>query len=174
MARRLFQPFPFFCAVFITKEDHHEEKSPYHSGHRAIRRTATQHAGRVHQVQAERAMDIQTSRFAEDICGRTTQVFCPCPRVILRQERNNLMLATMTVETTQHEPMIDDGMSDDAINAAVDDFNHTIAAGGQHFNETYLWATAMELQQQPAITGDAFVLALAIASLTKVPRYGCR
>ena len=84
------------------------------------------------------------------------------------------MLATMTVETTQHEPMIDDGMSDDAINAAVDDFNHTIAAGGQHFNETYLWATAMELQQQPAITGDAFVLALAIASLTKVPRYGCR
>jgi hypothetical protein len=84
------------------------------------------------------------------------------------------MLATMTKETTRHEPMSDDGMSDAAIQAAVDDFKCTIRAGGQHFNETHLWGTARDLQQQPEITGDAFIVALAIASLTKVPRYGCR
>lgn len=82
------------------------------------------------------------------------------------------MLATKP--TMQIEPTNAEAMSDEAVKAAVDDFNRDITAGGQHFNERYLWDMARDLQQHPEITGKAFVLALAIASLTRVPRYGCR
>lgn len=84
------------------------------------------------------------------------------------------MLTTMTLETTPCESRSTDLLSDDAIKVAIDDFDRTIRGDGKHFNETYLWAMAKELQQQPDIKGDAFTVALAIASLTKVPRYGCR
>lgn len=76
--------------------------------------------------------------------------------------------------TTQTEPMSTDTMTDEAITTAANAFDRTVRSDGHYFNAPYLWKTALELQQNPEITGDAYLVALALASLTKVPRYGCR
>jgi hypothetical protein len=82
------------------------------------------------------------------------------------------MLATETAQTTtQHEPATD-AMSDAKLREHLVAFEANMQ-DGLTCNFPYLWKTAADLQSQN-VTGDAFIVALALASLTKVPRYGVR
>ena len=63
-------------------------------------------------------------------------------------------------------------MSDAELHAHLAAFDAEMQ-DGQVVNFPYLWKTARELQGQD-IRGDAFLVALALASLTKNPRIGTR
>jgi hypothetical protein len=82
----------------------------------------------------------------------------------------------LVTETTQCEPTNTDtstGMSDTDLQQHLAVFEAAMR-DGLVCNFPYLWKTAVDLQQQLEIKGDAFIVALAIASLTKIPRYGTR
>lgn len=54
-------------------------------------------------------------------------------------------------------------------------FHSSIQADGAPFNGLYLWRRAIQLQEiAPDIRGDAFVIALALASMERIPGQGCR
>ncbi|MDN5941453.1 MAG: hypothetical protein L0H94_06195 [Nitrospira sp.] len=65
-------------------------------------------------------------------------------------------------------------MTDAELKQSLDAFDADIRSDGKFFNAGYLWKTAADLLQQPEIKGDAFVVGCAMASLTKVPRFGVR
>ncbi|MDN5943118.1 MAG: hypothetical protein L0H94_14655 [Nitrospira sp.] len=65
-------------------------------------------------------------------------------------------------------------MTDAELKQSLDAFDADIRSDGKFFNPDYLWKTAADLLQQTDIKGDAFIVGCAMASLTKVPRYGLR
>lgn len=81
------------------------------------------------------------------------------------------MLTTEPAQTAQ-QPTSADSMSDAELRAHLAAFD-TEMQDGLTCNFQHLWKTAADLQSQ-AVKGDTFVVALALASLMKVPRYGTR
>ncbi len=74
----------------------------------------------------------------------------------------------MTTTTTEQITI-----TDTELMQRVEAFDADIRSDGKVFNPTYLWRVAQELHQQD-ITGDAFIVALALASMTRIPGQGCR
>jgi hypothetical protein len=76
----------------------------------------------------------------------------------------------MLTTSTLPQPTSADSMTDAELHAHLAVFD-TEMRDGQVCNFPYMWQTAKEKQSKD-IQGDAFIVALALASLTRVPRIG--
>jgi hypothetical protein len=82
------------------------------------------------------------------------------------------MLTTDPMAIMQPEIMADT-VDDAAILRTLEEFDAAIRADKLVFNARFLWSVALDPKHQE-VAGDAQIVFLSIASLTRHPAYGCR
>ena len=78
----------------------------------------------------------------------------------------------MTTTTLPTEPQ-STTMDDATVLAELNSIDESMQADGLVCNTEYLWEVALD-PQHDNVVGDARILLLSVASLTRKPEYGCR